>query len=87
VSIGNNVDRTKSSARMENGGVGKSAAEHFNGFPNDVGFSDITETTTPIELAVSGTIPEYVRGVLYRTGPGSFTTPRKNGEIFKLQHW
>jgi torulene dioxygenase len=70
---------------METGDIGN--AEHFNGFPNDVGFSDIPETKTPIELALSGTIPEYVRGVLYRTGPGSYTTPTKNGEIFKLQHW
>jgi carotenoid cleavage dioxygenase-like enzyme len=61
--------------------------KHFNDYPNDVGFSDIPETTTPIEMKVTGVIPDYVRGVLYRTGPGSYTTSLKNGKIFNIQHW
>jgi len=65
----------------------KGVSDHFKGFPNDAGFSDIPETKNPIELAVFGTIPDFVHGVLYRTGPGSYTTPTKTGEIFKLQHW
>lgn len=60
---------------------------HFKDYPNDAGFADIPETRTPIELKVTGTIPSYVHGVLYRTGPGSFTVPTKSGEIFKIQHW
>jgi torulene dioxygenase len=62
-------------------------AKHFKDFPNDAGFGDIPETRTPVELKVKGTIPSYVRGVLYRTGPGSFTTPLDNGQIFQVQHW
>ena len=60
---------------------------HFKDYPNDAGFADIPETKTPIELHVTGRIPDYVHGSLYRTGPGSYTTPLKNGEIFKIQHW
>ena len=61
--------------------------KHFGDYPNDVGFSDVPETRTPIELKVMGMIPSYFHGVLYRTGPGSFTTPLKNGQIFTIQHW
>jgi carotenoid cleavage dioxygenase-like enzyme len=61
--------------------------KHFNDYPNDVGFSDIPETITPVEMKVTGAIPDYVRGVLYRTGPGSYTTPLNNGKTFKIQHW
>jgi torulene dioxygenase len=63
------------------------SVKHFKDFPNDIGFSDIPETRTPIELKVTGTIPGYVCGSLYRTGPGSYTIPLKNGEIFRIQHW
>ena len=65
----------------------KGNVKHFGDFPNDVGFSDIPETRSPIELKVTGKIPSYVHGVLYRTGPGSFKTPLKNGQIFTIQHW
>ena len=77
-------------AGISDGSISKppqSEAKHFKDYPNDIGFSDIPETRTPIELKVTGTIPSYVQGVLYRTGPGSYTTPTKNGEIFKIQHW
>ena len=43
--------------------------EHFGNYPNDAGFSDVPETRTPIELKVTGAIPSYIQGVLYRTGP------------------
>ena len=61
--------------------------KHFRDYPNDAGFADVPETRTPIELRVTGIIPSYVRGVLYRTGPGSYTTPMNNGQIFRMQHW
>ena len=61
--------------------------QHYKDFPNDAGFRDIPETRTPIELKVSGSIPDYVRGVLYRTGPGSYTTLLDNGQLFQVQHW
>ena len=61
--------------------------KHYKDYPNDVGFGDIPETRTPVEMKVTGHIPEYVRGVLYRTGPGSFTVPTNNGKIFQIQHW
>ena len=61
--------------------------KHYKDYPNDVGFEDIPETRTPVEMKITGVIPEYVRGVLYRTGPGSYTTPTNNGKIFQIQHW
>jgi torulene dioxygenase len=67
--------------------IGIEDVKHFGDFPNDIGFSDIPETRTPVELKVTGTIPNYVHGSLYRTGPGSYTTPLKNGGIFRIQHW
>jgi torulene dioxygenase len=76
----------KKSANGTANGISKDI-KHFNDYPNDQGFADIPETRTPVELKVTGTIPDYVRGVLYRTGPGSFSTPTKKGEIFKMQHW
>ena len=60
---------------------------HFKDWPNDAGFADTPETRTPIELKVSSEIPDYVQGVLYRTGPGSYTIPMDNGQIFTIQHW
>jgi len=78
-------DSTLQTAKMTEKAVAQ--VKHFNDFPNDAGFRDIPETRTPIELKVKGKIPEYVRGVLYRNGPGSYTTKCKNGQIFKVQHW
>ena len=70
---------------MTNGSQEK--VKHFKDYPNDIGFADIPETTTPVEMKVTGTIPDYVRGILYRTGPGSYTTPLNNGKTLKIQHW
>jgi torulene dioxygenase len=67
--------------------TGSQTTKHFNDWPNDAGFGDIPETRTPIELKVTGRIPDYVNGILYRTGPGSYTTKRPNGQIYKVQHW
>ncbi|KAI6151616.1 carotenoid oxygenase [Pisolithus tinctorius] len=47
-----------------------SSIEHFNNWPNDTGFEILHEEREPVELTVSGCIPSYVSGTLYRTGPG-----------------
>ena len=61
--------------------------DHFNEFPNDAGFGDTPQTAGPVELKVTGRIPTYVCGVLYRAGPGSYNVPLENGTTFKIQHW
>jgi torulene dioxygenase len=37
-----------------------------------LGLENAPEIHTPVQLAVTGKIPAYVRGALYRTGPGTF---------------
>jgi torulene dioxygenase len=40
-----------------------------------------------VELAVTGHIPAYAAGVLYRTGPGKSQIQAENGDILQLSHW
>ncbi|KAK6539888.1 hypothetical protein TWF694_008725 [Orbilia ellipsospora] len=58
----------------------------YNDWPNDPGFDWQEETREPVELKVEGTIPDYVRGVLYRTGPGGDTVETEKG-TYKVDHW
>ncbi|KNG80519.1 putative dioxygenase [Aspergillus nomiae NRRL 13137] len=60
---------------------------HFNNWPNDRGFEANYEERTPVELTVTGCIPSYAAGVLYRTGPGKYKVDRENGETFQVSHW
>ncbi|KIJ61011.1 hypothetical protein HYDPIDRAFT_97571 [Hydnomerulius pinastri MD-312] len=59
----------------------------FNNWPNDAGFDVIHEERAPIELKVSGTIPSYVSGTLYRTGPGGYQVKANCGATFSIDHW
>jgi torulene dioxygenase len=45
------------------------------------------EERQPVELSLTGQVPSYAAGVLYRTGPGKYTVDRENGETFKISHW
>ncbi|KAF3913117.1 hypothetical protein AA313_de0201841 [Arthrobotrys entomopaga] len=58
----------------------------FNDWPNDPGFDWQDEVREPVELKVEGTIPDYVRGVLYRTGPGGDKVETEKG-TYKVDHW
>ncbi|KAF5863656.1 hypothetical protein ETB97_009589 [Aspergillus alliaceus] len=60
---------------------------HFNNWPNDRGFNANYEERSPVELTVTGHIPAYAAGVLYRTGPGKFQVDRENGATFQVSHW
>ena len=42
------------------------------------------EQKTPTELIVSGTIPSYAAGILYRTGPGRYKVDTAKGNTFKV---
>ncbi|KAH1489082.1 hypothetical protein LV164_001682 [Aspergillus fumigatus] len=64
-----------------------SVQEYFNNWPNDEGFNANYEERQPVELSLTGHIPDYAAGVLYRTGPGKYTVDTENGDTFKISHW
>jgi carotenoid cleavage dioxygenase-like enzyme len=54
---------------------------------NSLPFRNAEFLAHPKPCVVKGTIPEYVRGTLYRGGPSIFSTETNNsGELFKFQH-
>ncbi|KAF5371421.1 hypothetical protein D9757_009998 [Collybiopsis confluens] len=53
------------------------------------GFENAPEQRVPIDLSVRGTIPPWLTGVLYRTGPGTYRIPSSvhpRGSV-NIQHW
>ncbi|OQE47303.1 hypothetical protein PENCOP_c001G07314 [Penicillium coprophilum] len=60
---------------------------HYNDWPNDKGFDPEYEQREPVELSVTGQIPTYAAGILYRTGPGKSQLEAENGETLRLSHW
>ncbi|KAL5000060.1 carotenoid oxygenase [Aspergillus recurvatus] len=60
---------------------------HFNDWPNEQGFDANHEQRTPIELSVTGNIPHYAAGTLYRTGPGRYKVDTEHGNTFQVSHW
>ncbi|RDW81378.1 carotenoid oxygenase family protein [Aspergillus mulundensis] len=60
---------------------------HFNNWPNERGFDANHEQRAPIELSVTGSIPYYAAGTLYRTGPGRYKVDTKHGNTFQVSHW
>ncbi|KIJ60826.1 hypothetical protein HYDPIDRAFT_183466 [Hydnomerulius pinastri MD-312] len=67
---------------------GAAALEPSNQWPGDGGFDVEHEVRDPVELTVTGTIPSYVAGTLYRTGPrGSHRQDTEKAGTFTLDHW
>ncbi|KAL3466019.1 carotenoid oxygenase [Aspergillus heterothallicus] len=60
---------------------------HFNHWPNNQGFEGNHEQKSPKELIVTGHIPSYAAGTLYRTGPGRYTVDTEHGNTFQVSHW
>ncbi|KAF9261005.1 carotenoid oxygenase [Marasmius fiardii PR-910] len=54
-----------------------------------LGFENAPETRVPVDLTIQGTIPPWLSGVLYRTGPGTYRIPTANDSENKvdIQHW
>ncbi|KAJ1567098.1 hypothetical protein HK096_010965, partial [Nowakowskiella sp. JEL0078] len=56
-------------------------------------FQNTPEITTPVELNVTGTIPNWISGALFRVGPGTYevqlTEGKKyrGGDVYKVDHW
>ncbi|KAL4796801.1 carotenoid oxygenase [Aspergillus venezuelensis] len=61
--------------------------EHFNNWPNAQGFDGNHEEKEPVGLSVTGHIPAYAAGVLYRTGPGRYKVDTEKGNTFQVAHW
>ncbi|KAJ5759347.1 hypothetical protein N7520_006503 [Penicillium odoratum] len=61
--------------------------EHWNNWPNEKGFDPEYEERTPVELSVTGNVPAYAAGILYRTGPGKSQVETEDGQLFQLSHW
>ncbi|KAI5805593.1 carotenoid oxygenase [Peziza echinospora] len=77
---------TKRKRRSFFGGVSEQLAPTSD-WPNAIGFDYHKDVTTPVKLNVVGDIPDYVRGVLYRIGPGGHTLNTENGGTFSVDHW
>ncbi|KAL2104698.1 hypothetical protein VUR80DRAFT_9826 [Thermomyces stellatus] len=58
----------------------------FDEWPNEAGFANLEEHRGPIELKVTGSIPAWAAGSLYRTGPGVSEVETEKGP-FKFSHW
>ncbi|KAF2149204.1 carotenoid oxygenase [Myriangium duriaei CBS 260.36] len=66
-----------------------STQKHFKDWPNETAFNAPDDLRKKIEVPITGKIPNYVAGALYRTGPGAYKVPTdksKNGE-FAVSHW
>ncbi|KAG7085937.1 hypothetical protein E1B28_003467 [Marasmius oreades] len=57
--------------------------------PYALGFENAPETRVPVDLTIHGSIPPWLSGVLYRTGPGTYRIPTSNhsSKTVDIQHW
>ncbi|KAI0802673.1 carotenoid oxygenase [Xylaria sp. FL0064] len=63
------------------------SAGSFDDWPNEAGFEGLTEVRGPVELKVTGSIPSWTAGTLYRTGPGGYDLENTPKGTFKTTHW
>ncbi|KAK3935769.1 carotenoid oxygenase [Diplogelasinospora grovesii] len=59
----------------------------YTTWPNEAGFDGLTEERGPISVPLSGKIPPWAAGVLYRTGPGIFKIEDTAVGTFYTTHW
>jgi torulene dioxygenase len=50
-------------------------------------FTSVHETPDTVELPVTGVLPAYLHGALYRNGPGVFETLHADGQATERRHW
>ncbi|KAI1121172.1 carotenoid oxygenase [Nemania abortiva] len=69
--------------------VKRRLAGKFDDWPNEAGFEGLTVVRGPVELRVTGFIPSWATGSLYRTGPGGYVCNVENTPkgTFKTTHW
>ncbi|KAI1317834.1 hypothetical protein EDD11_007636 [Mortierella claussenii] len=56
-------------------------------WPYAAGYENSPEVLEPTPLTVKGTIPPWLEGALYRSGPGSYDLKSESGKDVKIQHW
>ncbi|CAO3573040.1 unnamed protein product [Mortierella alpina] len=56
-------------------------------WPYAAGYENCPEVLEPIALRVSGNIPSWLEGVLYRSGPGTYDLKTESGKDIHIQHW
>ncbi|KAG0043246.1 hypothetical protein BGZ83_011684 [Gryganskiella cystojenkinii] len=68
---------------------GEKPAEKLSGkpWPYAAGYDNSPEVLQPTPLTVKGTIPPWLEGVLYRSGPGTYDLKSESGKEIKIQHW
>ncbi|EGO54947.1 hypothetical protein NEUTE1DRAFT_147619 [Neurospora tetrasperma FGSC 2508] len=59
----------------------------YEDWPNEAAFDGLTEERGPIKIAVTGNIPTWAAGSLYRTGPGLYKIDTDAGTTFEMSHW
>ncbi|KAK3347308.1 carotenoid oxygenase [Neurospora tetraspora] len=59
----------------------------YEDWPNEAAFDGLTEERGPIKIAVTGNIPTWAAGSLYRTGPGLYKIDTDAGATFEMSHW
>jgi torulene dioxygenase len=63
-------------------------SENSNNFVA-LGFQNVPEVLIPVQLPIHGSLPSWLSGTLYRTGPGTYqvkTEKNKKG-YHDVQHW
>ncbi|KAK0615169.1 carotenoid oxygenase [Bombardia bombarda] len=56
-------------------------------WPNEAGFDGLTEERGPINIPITGNIPAWAAGSLYRTGPGVYKVEDTVSGTFYTSHW
>ncbi|KAF7346515.1 Dioxygenase [Mycena sanguinolenta] len=70
-------------------GIGDPTTNHWNNWPNSAGFDVREQVHTPVSLPITGTIPAYAAGILYRNGLGPRDVhANKDGKpVYRVSHW
>ncbi|OIW29241.1 carotenoid cleavage dioxygenase 1 [Coniochaeta ligniaria NRRL 30616] len=56
-------------------------------WPNEAGFLGLEEERGPVDIKVQGSIPEWVEGSLFRTGPGVYDIEDTPKGTWRTSHW
>ncbi|KAF7534004.1 hypothetical protein G7054_g6613 [Neopestalotiopsis clavispora] len=61
--------------------------QDLDDWPNEAGFEGLTEVRGPTDLHVTGSIPSWAAGSLFRTGPGQYNVEDTPLGTYRTQHW
>ncbi|KAK2612004.1 hypothetical protein QQS21_001969 [Conoideocrella luteorostrata] len=59
----------------------------WQSWPNNGAFEGLEEHRGPIQLNVTGSIPSWAAGILYRTGPGQSVIEDTSRGTHRVSHW